>query len=68
MREKMHNSSITLARGKQIFKSQYIQKEINCKVFFIVKKSIEVDNANVIAEHFPLIPDLLGTYVRASFH
>lgn len=39
---------------------------LSCKVFFIVKKSQEADNANVITEHFPLVPDsarLLGTGV-----
>ena len=31
---------------------------LSCKIFFIVKtESIEVDNINVISEHFPLVPE-----------
>lgn len=45
------------------------------KSFFIVNKSQEADNANVITEHFPLVPNsarLLGTnkspLARLRFH
>lgn len=65
-----HNEELSAERGKKcsfhhiseagrkIIESQQAQKRrLSCKVFFIVRKSPEADNANVITEHLPLVPN-----------
>lgn len=54
-KQNMHYTSITLKRGE---KSSSHNMQLSCKIFFIVKtESTEVDDANVITEHFPLVPE-----------